>query len=110
MRFLKICDFCEKKETLKSREICSDCEEKMMNPKYALEWEAKKKNNLKENPSLSLQRIPVNRAKPGELIKIIFYAVAFIWFIVMLPTQLDFIAIIIGWLVIAVVYWIFRFI
>lgn len=42
MGFFKTCDFCEKKRTLKSEELCSSCRVKVIDSKYAIEYANKK--------------------------------------------------------------------
>lgn|GEM_PF-5586997 len=93
--------------SLAGSNLCKDCKQNIFSPEVT-------KNSIQNAAVMAEKRIAhdekaTKQAKKivehgKNFLNIVFGVIALLWFIVMLPAQPDFAAIVIGWLIIGVIY------
>ena len=91
--------------------VCSLCKKNLSDPKvnenYKINSE-KSRMKVQEIDVGSKQKVEKIVKHGKDILRIIFGSVALLWFVVMLSSQQDFTGIVIGWVVIGVIYLVFR--
>lgn len=91
--------------------LCRECKQKISSPEVTA--------NYMQNSTAASQKEIVRNEKAGKQAEkitehgknffvLIFGGAALLWFIVMLPTQSDFVGIVVGWVIIGAIYSAFK--
>ncbi|TSD06299.1 MAG: hypothetical protein Greene07147_158 [Parcubacteria group bacterium Greene0714_7] len=91
--------------------LCRGCTQNITSPEvnknYAENVALIHKKNVAQNEKVAKQAETI-KEHGKNILSLIFGGIALLWFVVMLPAQLDFAGIVVGWVIIGVIYLAFK--